>query len=222
MKSLGLQPALSQFVSYSTVLYSPRKYRTNRGSYSYCVVSYCVGFAVCRPIALYRSWFVSYRIVLCFGPTRSSDRVVLSRIVSRLHSHRSCLDRILIFPGLYQDFSQAVLYETYGTICGRHDTLLHRAWSVPIRIAMLWSDTYLWNWLHAASSIFFIFLKEVYLFFLAGIEPQVAPDRHTACHGVAPLPIIVQFTLLIQIGLYLITISRRDFHPGPRYLWCMS
>jgi hypothetical protein len=74
-------------------------------------------------------------------------RIVLSRIISRFHSRGSCSDRILIFPGLYHDFSLAVLYETYSTICGRHDTILG-VWSVPIRIMTLRSDTYLWNWLY--------------------------------------------------------------------------
>jgi hypothetical protein len=71
---------------------------------SYRVVSYCA----------------SGRTVL----TLSSDRVALSRIVSRFHSRGSCSDRILIFPRLYHDFSSAILlYETYGTICRRHDMI---------------------------------------------------------------------------------------------------
>jgi hypothetical protein len=86
---------------------------------TYRVVSYCAGFAVCRTIALYRLRFVSYHVVSYCASGRtvltlSSDRVVLSRpIVSRFHSRGSCSDRILIFPRLYHDFSQAVLYETY-------------------------------------------------------------------------------------------------------------
>jgi hypothetical protein len=89
------------------------------------VVSYRAGFAVCRPIALYCSCrVVSYcasgRTVLAL----SSDRVVLSQILSRFHSRGSCSDLILISPGLYHDFSQAVLYEP------------------TVR-----SGTYLWNWL---------------------------------------------------------------------------
>jgi hypothetical protein len=149
-----------------------------------------VGLAVRRPIALYRSWFVSYRIVLCFGHTLSSDHVVLSRIVSRLHSRRSCSDRILIFPGLYHDFSQAVLYETYGTIYRRHDTFLG-AWSVPIRIAMLWSDTYLWNWLHTASSIFFLFFERgIFGFFWLALNLKQHPTDILHAMVLLPCPLL--------------------------------
>jgi hypothetical protein len=102
----------SRFVSCRTVLYSPRKYRTIRGSYVLCRVSrtcmYCiVGLSLVVRIA-------SYRIVLY---------CVSGRTVSILNSRGSCSDRIILFPGLCHDFSRAVLYETYGTIGRRHDTI---------------------------------------------------------------------------------------------------
>jgi hypothetical protein len=131
-----------RIVSYRTILYSPRKYSTNRGSYVLCRV--CRTCMYCRPIAhgscrtvvaycivLPAVRIVSYCVVsYCASGhtilTLSSDRVVLSRIVSRFHSRSLCSDRILIFPGLHHDCPQAVLYEIYGTICGRHDTILGR------------------------------------------------------------------------------------------------
>jgi hypothetical protein len=76
---------------------------------------------------------------LLYCIARSSYRVLSYRI--KIPYHGSCSDRNLIFPRFYHDFSQAVLYQTYGRICGRHDTILG-AWSVPIRIVMLRSDTY--------------------------------------------------------------------------------
>jgi hypothetical protein len=104
---------------------------------SYRVVSYWAGFAIC--IVLYRSWFVSYRIVL---------HVKSYRTDTILTSCCTFLDRIKIpflWFGSYPHFSQIVSWFLSGRIV-RHNTILG-AWSVPIRIVMPWSDTYLWNWL---------------------------------------------------------------------------
>jgi hypothetical protein len=139
-----------RITSYRTVLpeeiqYEPRIVCTVQGLlYMYVcrpiaavrIVSYCTVRGL--PYVLYRSRFVSCRIV----PTLSSAHVVLFR------SYQDSILAVRVWiVSSYHDFSRAVLYETYGTICGWNDTILG-AWSVPIRIVMLWSDTYLWNWLY--------------------------------------------------------------------------
>jgi hypothetical protein len=96
--------------SYRTVLYSQRKYSTNRVSYVLVYrsqfVSYCAGFAVCRPIVLDCPLFVSYCASGHTLLTLSSDCVVLSRIISRFHYHVQIVssfapDCIMIYLGPY-------------------------------------------------------------------------------------------------------------------------
>jgi hypothetical protein len=71
----------------------------------YCIVLYFIVGS--RAVRIVSCRIVSYCASGRTVPTLSSEHVVLSRIVSRFHSRGSCSDRI---PGLYHDFTRAVLY----------------------------------------------------------------------------------------------------------------
>jgi hypothetical protein len=94
------------------VLYRPR-------FVSCCIVLYGVCH-ICRPIVLYRPQFVSCCIVLCIESYRTDT--ILGSCCTFSDRIKIPFSRFVF--GSYHDFSRAVLHETYGTMCGRHDTIL--------------------------------------------------------------------------------------------------